>query len=126
MNEEIEKKNLNCNDKIKLFQPIPLRNSIIPHYITLDASGVLSIFRDDGESHLGYKINENKEKIWNKIFNVKNNILNKKRYEFKTFQTDGVGVSICYQKNGYKIKQDNEFIEWDELYITDLDDEELK
>ena len=126
MNEEIEKKNLNCNDKIKLFQPIPLRNSIIPHYITLDASGVLSIFGDDGESHLGYKINENKEKIWNKIFNMKNKILNKKGYEFKTFQTDGVGVSICYQKIGYKIKQDNEFIEWDELYITDLDDEELK
>ena len=45
-----------------MFQPIPLRNSIIPHYITLDASGVLSIFGDDGESHLGYKINENKEK----------------------------------------------------------------
>ena len=61
MNEEIENKNLNCNDKIKLFQPIPLRNSIIPHYITLDANGVLSIFGDEGESRLGHKINENNQ-----------------------------------------------------------------
>ena len=67
---------MNCNDKIKLFQPIPLRNSIIPHYITLDANGVLSTFKEDGETSLGYKVSENKEKIWNMIFNTKNKILN--------------------------------------------------
>jgi len=126
MNEEIEKKNLNLTDKFKLFQPIPLRNSIIPHYITLDANGVLSTFKEDGETSLGYKVSENKEKIWNMIFNTKNKILNKKGYEFKTIQTDGFGVSICYQKIGKNSNQNNEYIECDDLYITDLDDEEIE
>ena len=126
MNEEIEKKNLNLTDKFKLFQPIPLRNSIIPHYITLDANGVLSTFKEDGETSLGYKVSENKEKIWNMIFNTKNKILNKKGYEFKTIQTDGFGVSICYQKIGKNSNQNSEFIEYDDLYITDLDDEEIE
>ncbi len=32
----------------KLFQPIPLRNTIIPNYITIDRNVILSLFKDEG------------------------------------------------------------------------------
>ena len=67
MNEEIEKKNdeiRNSNKSQeekrkqikKLFQPIPLRNSIVPNYITFDANSILSLFGEKGESQKGKKV----------------------------------------------------------------------
>ena len=67
MNETIEKLNntiRNNNDLIeedkrckikKLFQPIPLRNTIIPSYITIDANVILSLFKNKGESQMNKK-----------------------------------------------------------------------
>ena len=58
MNEDIEKRNNNIknNNKLsdedkriqtkKLFQPIPLRNSIIPSYITIDTNCILDLFKE--------------------------------------------------------------------------------
>jgi len=57
MNEDVEKlnntirnnKDLTEEDKRckikKLFQPIPLRNTIIPNYITIDTNVILSLFK---------------------------------------------------------------------------------
>jgi len=39
-NKDLTEENKRCKIK-KLFQPIPLRNSIIPKYITLDTSAIL-------------------------------------------------------------------------------------
>ena len=56
MNDIIDeniKNTINENDKIqlkktkhKLFQTLSLRNSLIPHYMTLDAQIILDIFKD--------------------------------------------------------------------------------
>jgi hypothetical protein len=49
-----------------LFQPIPLRTTSVPAYITLDASAILSFFKKKGESKM--TISENRNRIFDKIF----------------------------------------------------------
>ena len=137
MNEEIEKKNdeiRNSNKSQeekrkqikKLFQPIPLRNIIVPNYITFDANSILSLFGEKGESQKGKKVKDNKEFIWSKIFRTGSKVMNMKGYEYKTIHTDGIGVSICFQKIGNKTKENPSFCEIDELYLTDLIEEDLE
>ena len=46
--------------------------------------------------------NKNKNYIWSKIFKIDKKVMKMKGYEFKTIQTDGIGVSICFQKSGKK------------------------
>ena len=103
-NEEIRKEeNLSDEEKRcrikKLFQPIPLRSTNVPCYITLDANGILSLFKEKGESQMGRKITKYKEHIWQKIFKTAKKVMNIRGYEYKTIQTDGIGVSICFQKS---------------------------
>ena len=136
MNAEIEKKNNAIkNDAtlteeerriktVKLFQSIPLRNTIIPSYITIDTNVILSLFKCDGESQMNKKTKKNKKYIWNKIFNLDKKVMKMKGYEFKTIQTDGIGVSICFQKIGRKFNQSN--LDFEETYIDDLIDNDLE
>ena len=136
MNDEIEKRNNTIkNDDVlteeekrikivKLFQPIPLRNTIIPSYITIDTNVILSLFKCDGESSMNKETKKNKNYIWHKIFNTDKKVMKMKGYEYKTIQTDGIGVSICFQKIGHKFNQTN--IDKDDTYISDLSDEDLK
>lgn len=143
MNETLENMNIDIENsdlsseyknklKKKLFQPIPLRNSLIPFYLTFDACSVLSIFGEKGHSNDNKNISENKTKIFNLIFNMNHKIFNKKDYVMKSFQTDGVGVSICLQKEGSKKsaneagEDENSFNEIDDLYLDELNDNELK
>ena len=72
------------------------------------------------------KTKDNKEFIWNKIFKTNKTVMKLKGYEFKTIQTDGVGVSICFQKVGKKYKENQNVGEEDDLYITDLDSQEIE
>lgn len=143
MNEHIEKLNeeINSNKNLtdqekskltnKLFQVIPLRNSIVPKYITFDAKGLL---RTIAKCHfkgkmaqVDNKIKDNASEVWSSIFNTENRVMKKKGYEFKTLQTDGVGVSICFQKVGRKYKQEaNDIDEDKEMYISDLNSSDLK
>lgn len=133
MNEHLE--NLNNKD-IKLFQPIPLRTQIIPKYITLDACVILNILgigttkylkehpiATKGHQEIG---NANRLGIWEHLFKVNKKVMKMKGYLFKTIQTDGVGVSICFQKIGkHKSKAlVKEELKRSEMYITDLSDKE--
>lgn len=128
MNEVVEQKNSNLpkEKRKKLFQPISLRNTILPSYITLDTNVILSLFGEKGESNMNKKTSENKDFIWNKIFKTDKKVMKLKGYEFKTIQTDGVGVSICFQKIGKKYRENQNLGEEDDLYITDLDNEEIE
>ena len=137
MNEEIEKRNnkIKNSDRPleetkfeikKLFQPIPLRSSIIPNYITLDTNVILSLFKTKGESQMNKKTKENKKYIWEKIFRTDKKVMKMKGYEYKSIQTDGFGVSICFQKVGRKYKEQDNKEDNDEYYISDLNDNDLK
>ena len=124
MNEEIEKLNnkIKNNESLtdkekqyqtkKLFQPIPLRNTIIPNYIVIDTNVILSLFGSKGESQMNKKIKKYKNHIWDKIFKTNKKVMKMTGYEYKTIQTDGIGVSICFQKSGKKYKE-NKSIEDD-------------
>ena len=137
INEEIEKinnkvkKNKKLTDKEKqyktkkLFQPIPLRNSIIPTYITIDTNVILSLFKEKGESQMNKKTKKYKNHIWDKLFKTNKKVMKMKGYEYKTIQTDGIGVSICFQKSGKKYKENKNIDEDNEQYITDLTKEDL-
>ena len=50
----------------------------------------------------------------------------KKGYEYKTILTDGIGVSICFQKIGRKYKQKQMEYEDNDLYISDLNDQDIE
>jgi hypothetical protein len=136
MNIDIENSDLSSEDKNKLkkklFQPIPLRNSLIPSYLTFDTYGILSIFGEKGSSSNENKNIENRNKILGSIFNMNHKIFNKSGYIMKSFQTDGVGVSICLQKEGSKKsasearEDENSFNENDDLYLDELNNDELK
>jgi len=138
MNETIEKLNnaiRNNNDlteedkrcKIKkLFQPIPLRNTIIPSYITIDTNVILSLFKNKGESQMNKKTKKYKNHIWDKIFKTNKKVMKMNDYEYKTILTDGIGVSICFQKSGKRYKENKNIDEDNDVYIDELCNEDLE
>ena len=138
MNEDVEKlnniirnnKDLTEEDKRckikKLFQPIPLRNTIIPNYITIDTNVILSLFKSKGESKMNKETKKYKNHIWDKIFKTNKKVMNMNGYEYKTILTDGISVSICFQKSGKKYKENKNIDEDNELYINELRDNDLE
>lgn len=138
MNETIEKLNnaiRNNNDlteedkrcKIKkLFQPIPLRNTIIPSYITTDTNVILSLFKSKGESQMNKKTKKYKNHIWDKIFKTNKKVMKMNGYEYKTILTDGIGVSICFQKSGKRYKENKNIDEDNDVYIDEICNEDLE
>ena len=138
MNEDVEKlnniirnnKDLTEEDKRckikKLFQPIPLRNTIIPNYITIDTNVILSLFKSKGESKMNKETKKYKNHIWDKIFKTNKKVMNMNGYEYKTILTDGISVSICFQKSGKKYKENKNIDEDNELYINELRDDDLE
>jgi len=132
MNNHLEILNLSreSDKQFKLFQPLPLRTNIIPKYITLDANCILNIL-NIGTTNWGkkYPLKQGNNRIitWNLLFNTDKKIFKMKDYHFKTIQTDGVGVSIIFQKIGAKLgkkitKEENKKTD---MYINDLTDEQL-
>ena len=49
-----------------------------------------------------------------------------KDYEYKTILTDGIGVSICFQKSEKKYKENKNIDEDNEVYINELIDDDLE
>ena len=99
---------MNCvleEQERKLFQPIPLRNDIIPKYITLDTASIVSLFCPEKDKNgqkskkgeLLKNIKENQRDIWSSFINLNNKIFRNKHYQFSyQLQTDGVGCSLLF------------------------------
>jgi len=47
-------------------------------------------------------------------------------YEYKTILTDGIGVSICFQKSGKRYKENKNIDEDNDVYIDELCNEDLE
>jgi len=124
-NKDLTEEDKRCKIK-KLFQPISLRNTTIPNYITIDTNVILSLFKKKGESQMNKKTKKYKNHIWDKIFKTNKKVMKMKGYEYKTILTDGIGVSICFQKIGKRYKQNKNSNEDNELYIDDLCDIDLE
>ena len=116
----------------KLFQPLSLRTSIVPHYATFDTASLISLFAEKGEQgKMLQKVSEVQERFWNRLFNLDKRVFRKKRYRFNfMLQTDGVAVSLNFVHKEKKTCP-NGRTEEDDLYayvdqLSDSDVEVMK
>ena len=98
----------------KLFQPLPLRNNIIPKHILLDTSTIISLFcpekdKDGNKSkktELLHHIKDNQFDVWNAFLNLKHKIFKNKNYQFHhQIQTDGISCSLLFIRKDLKDKK---------------------
>jgi hypothetical protein len=91
----------------RLFQPLSLRTSIVPHYATFDTASLISFFAEKGEKgKMLQKVSEVQERFWNRLFNLDKRVFYKKRYRFNfMMQTDGVAVSLNFVHKEYTGKK---------------------
>jgi len=95
-------------DLIKLFQPLSLRKTNVPRYITIDTATLINIFSEKGtKGKLLQTLKENQELIWNDYFRMDKKVFHgSKEYSFNyTLQTDGIGVSLLFKHNNLKDKK---------------------
>lgn len=118
--------------EVRLFQPLPLRNNIIPKYITIDTACLINLFAKKGDKgKLLTKLKDNKKLIWNQVFRLNKSIFKNKHYTFNyQIQTDGIGVSLSFIRNDlvnkkYGTKTDK-INEEEYKYINECSDNELK
>ena len=86
----------------KLFQPLPLRNNIIPKHIILDTATIISLFcpannkegTKKGEMHKNIKLYQHD--VWNNLLNLQHKTFKSKFYQFhiKYKQTE-LAVLYC-------------------------------
>jgi hypothetical protein len=96
----------------KLFQPLPLRNNIIPKHILLDTASLVSLFcpanKTEGikKGELHKKLKENQHDIWNAFLNLKHTIFKNKHYQFHhQIQTDGISCCLLFIRKDLKDKK---------------------
>ena len=96
----------------KLFQPLPLRNNIIPKHIILDTASLVSLFcpanKTEGikKGELHKKLKENQHDIWNAFLNLKHTIFKNKHYQFHhQIQTDGISCCLLFIRKDLKDKK---------------------
>ena len=102
MNAVLEK------EEHKLFQPLPLRNNIIPKHIILDTSCIVNLFSLEGKTktELFKAIKENQHDVWNNLLNLQHKTFKSKHYQFYyQIQTDGISCSLLFIRKDLKDKK---------------------
>ena len=98
----------------KLFQPLPLRNNIIPKHIILDTASIINLFcpeKDkDGnkvkKGELLSNVKDNQNEVWCNFFDLKNKIFKNKHYQFHNqIQTDGISCCLLFIRKDLKDKK---------------------
>ena len=127
MNAVLEKENH------KLFQPLPLRNNIIPKHIILDTACIVNLFSLEGKTktELFKAIKENQYDVWNNLLNLQHKTFKSKHYQFHyQIQTDGISCSLLFIRKDLKDKNWGSKVptlqEQDFHNIEDLSLEQLK
>ena len=132
MNDVLEK------EDHKLFQPLPLRNNIIPKHIILDTASIINLFcpEKDKEGNKVRKgellshVKDNQTDIWSNFLNVKHRIFKNKHYQFHNqIQTDGISCCLLFIRKDLKDKKWGSRVptlaEQDFYNIEDLSKEQL-
>ena len=102
MNAVLEK------EEHKLFQPLPLRNNIIPKHIILDTACIISLFCPENakKGELLKKVKENQYDIWNNLLNLQHKTFKSKHYQYHhQLQTDGISCSLLFIRKDLKDKK---------------------
>ena len=92
----------------KLFQPLPLRNNIIPKHIILDTACIVNLFSLEGKTktELFKAIKENQYDVWNNLLNLQHKTFKSKHYQFHyQLQTDGISCSLLFIRKDLKDKK---------------------
>ena len=132
MNEVLEKM------ESKLFQPLPLRNNIIPKHIIIDTASLINLFcpekdKDGNKMKKGVllsNLKENQTDIWNSFLNLNHKIFRNKHYQFHNqIQTDGISCCLLFIRKDLKHKKWGSRVptlpEQDFYNIEDLSKEQL-
>ncbi len=133
MNSVLEKQ------EYKLFQPLPLRNNIIPKHIIIDTASLINLFcpEKDKEGNkikkceLLSNVKDNQNEVWCNFLNLKNKIFKNKHYQFHNqIQTDGISCCLLFIRKDLKDKkwgsrvpilQEQEFYNIEDLSKEQLD-----
>ena len=126
MNAVLEK------EEHKLFQPLPLRNNIIPKHIILDTACIISLFCPENakKGELLKNVKENQYDVWNNLLNLQHKTFKRKYYQYHhQLQTDGISCSLLFIRKDLKDKkwgskvptlQEQEFHNIEDLSIEQL------
>jgi hypothetical protein len=122
----------------KLFQPLPLRNNIIPKHIIIDTASLINLFcpekdRDGNKVKKGEllsNVKDNQHEVWSNFLNLKNKIFKNKHYQFHNqIQTDGISCCLLFIRKDLKDKKWGSRVpvlqEQDFYNIEDLSKEQL-
>jgi len=132
MNSVLEKQ------ESKLFQPLPLRNNIIPKHIILDTACIINLFCPDKDKdgnkikkgELLSNVKDNQNEVWSNLLNLNHRIFKNKYYQFHNqIQTDGISCCLLFIRKDLKDKKWGAKIpvleEQDFYNIEDLSKEQL-
>jgi hypothetical protein len=122
----------------KLFQPLPLRNNIIPKHIIIDTASLINLFcpEKDKEGNklkkgeLLSNVKDNQYEVWYNFLNLKDKIFKNKYYQFHNqIQTDGISCCLLFIRKDLKDKKWGSRVpilqEQDFYNIEDLSKEQL-
>ena len=133
MNSVLEKQ------ESKLFQPLPLRNNIIPKHIILDTACIINLFCPDKDKdgnkikkgELLSNVKDNQNEVWSNLLNLNHRIFKNKYYQFHNqIQTDGISCCLLCIRKDLKDKKWGAKVpvleEQDFYNIEDLSKEQLE
>jgi hypothetical protein len=122
----------------KLFQPLPLRNNIIPKHIILDTACIISLFCPTNNKNgtkkgdLLKNVKESQYDVWNNLLNLQHKTFKNKHYQFHhQMQTDGISCSLLFIRKDLKDKkwgskvptlQEQDFHNIEDLSVEQLED----
>ena len=89
----------------KLFQPLPLRNNIIPKNVKFDSSCIAELFCPDGEKkgEILKKVTNFQSILWSSLLNMKHRLFKNKHYTFHNeITTDGISCSLLFIRKDCK------------------------
>uniref|UniRef100_A0A6C0EFP5 Uncharacterized protein n=1 Tax=viral metagenome TaxID=1070528 RepID=A0A6C0EFP5_9ZZZZ len=90
----------------KSFQFFPLRNNIILKFIPIDSKSLIELFIEEDKNTYLTDIENKKQELWNKYFNLKNPVFKQKEYSFDyRISTDCFSVSIQLIDNDFIQKE---------------------
>jgi hypothetical protein len=132
MNSVLEKQ------ECKLFQPLPLRNNIIPKHIIIDTASLINLFSPEKDKdgnkvkkgELLSNVKDNQNEVWCNFLNLKHRIFKNKHYQFHNqIQTDGISCCLLFIRKDLKDKKWGSKVlllqEQDFYNIEDLSKEQL-
>jgi hypothetical protein len=121
------------NQENKLFQPLPLRNNIIPKNIKFDSACIAELFCPESEKkgEVLKKITKFQDMLWSSLLNMKHRLFKNKHYTFHNeITTDGISCSLLFIRKDCKGEENkNKKInseDFEYISIEELDTQQLE